>query len=77
MIDLSEKLDPEFVFNCVSFKEKKISYRGYLVNAGSKRYLVFQQNQKCVKPDCGREISYAILQCHHIDAGKGIGHFNF
>ena len=77
MLDLSGKLNPEFVFDLLDTKEKRIAYGGYLVKTGSKRYEVFRKSLVCANPNCGREISYAVLQCHHIDEGKGFGHFNF
>jgi hypothetical protein len=77
MLDLSGPLNLDFVLDLVNTKEKRITYGGYLVKTDSKRYRVFRKSLCCSNPNCKRKINHAILQCHHIDAGKRIGHFNF
>jgi 5-methylcytosine-specific restriction endonuclease McrA len=83
MIDLSEKLNAQDVlFTLLNTKEKTQVYLGLdntfvRYKTGSKRYQVFRKSLSCASPNCSREISYAKLQCHHTDAGKGIGHWNF
>lgn len=77
MIDLSGPINPQSALDLINTKEKRISYGGYLVKTGSKRYQVFRKSLSCANPKCSREIDHTILQCHHIDQGKGIGHFNF